>query len=121
MFKKILIIFALFAVNIVYAGSYEDALQKKGKVFLYFYSPQCRTCKNFDTIFNSLKKQIPDYEFVRVNAETPYGMHLFLSFKGRYVPLIILTDAKTKKSVNINHTCVMDEVCLARAMKSFKG
>ena len=48
-------------------------------------------------------------------------MRLMLKFKGRYVPYIILTSSKTKKSVSLNHTCVMDEVCLMRAIKSFNG
>ena len=121
MLKSLLIIFSLFAANIVYAGSYEDALKNNDKVFLYFYTPGCMTCKTFDTTFDSLKSQKKGYGYVKVNVETPYGTHLFLKFKGRYVPFIILSDSKTKKSVTVNHTCIMNDVCLMRAMKSFNG
>ena len=120
MFRKILIIIALLTMNVAYAGSYEDALKKNDKVFMYLYIPQCKTCKAFDNIYYNLQKQIKDYGFVRINAETAYGARLLAKYKGMYVPYIILTDSKTKKSVNVNHTCVMDEVCLIRVMKSFK-
>ena len=121
MLKNILIVFLLFTANIVYAGSYEDALKNNDKVLLYFYTPYCSTCKAFDTTFDSLKSKKMGYGYVKINVDTPYGTHLFLKFKGRYVPFIILSDSKTKKSVTVNHTCVMSDVCLMRAMKSFNG
>ena len=108
-------------MNTVYAGSYEDALQKNDKVFLYFYTPGCRTCKVFDGIYNNIQQNNKEYAFVKLNAETSYGTKLMIKFKGSYVPYIILTDSKTNKSVNVNHSCVMDDVCLMRAMKSFNG
>ena len=118
MFKIAFIL--LLTVNCSYAGIYEDALAKNSKVFLYFYVNNCRTCKLFDSIYDNLKQQNKDYAFVKIDANTSYGMRLLSQFKGKYVPFIILTDSETKKSVNVNHTCVMDEVCLMRAMKSFK-
>lgn len=121
MLKKLLIIFALFTVNIAYAGSYENALEKNDKVFLYLYSPVCGTCSMFNKIYNNLKLSNPEFAYVKVNAETPYGSRLMMKFRARYVPYIILTNSKTGKSVNVNHSCVMDDVCLIRAMKSFKG
>ena len=121
MFRKLLIIFALFTINSVYAGSYENALQKNDKVFLYFYTTRCHTCKAFDPIFDNIQTQNKDYGFVKVDAETSYGTRLIMKFKGRFVPYIILTDSKTKKSVNVNHACIMNEMCLLRAMKNFHG
>ena len=114
-------IITLLFFNTAFAGVYEDALAKKEKVFLYFYTPECSTCRAFNEIFDSVKTKNSEYEFVRVNVNTSYGMRLMLKFKGRYVPYIILTSSKTKKSVSLNHTCVMDEVCLMRAIKSFNG
>ena len=120
--RNLIIIFTLFVTaNFACAGSYEDALKKNDNVFLYFYINDCRTCKTFDQIYNSIKKQNTDYAYVKVNANTLYGAQLISKFRGRYVPFIILTNSKSGKSVNVNHTCVMDEVCLIRALKSFKG
>ena len=120
MIRKILVLLViLFFSNIAHAGVYEDALAKNNYVFLYFYSPDCRTCNIFNPIFDNMKAKNKDYEFVKVNVQTFYGMRLLSKFKGQYIPYIILTNSKQKKSVNVNHTCVMDEVCLTRAMKSF--
>ena len=123
MFKKVFVLlFLLIFTAKTMAGIYEDALSKHSKVFLYFYSPGCRTCEIFDKTYATLKSEYgKDYGFVKINVETPYGAYLIRKFKGRYVPFIILTDSKTKKSVNINHTCIMDSVCCIRAMRSFKG
>ena len=103
----------------VYAGTYEDALSKSDKVFLYFYTPNCSSCRYFDKTYNELKATNKDYEFVKVNANTLYGAHLINKYKGKYVPYIILTNSKTNKSVNVNHLCLMEQVCLTRALKSF--
>ena len=68
-----------------------------------------------------IQKSNKDYGYVKVNAETSYGMRLMIKYRGRFVPYIVLTNSKTKKSVNVNHSCVMNELCLIRAMKNFKG
>ena len=120
--KKILfILFFLLLALPISAGTYEDALKKYDNVFLYFYSSDCRTCKVFDSIYSNIQKENKNFGYVKVNVETPYGTYLMLKFRGRYVPYIILSNSKTKKNVNISHACVMDEMCLLRAMKSFKG
>ena len=102
------------------AGVYEDALKTNDKVFLYLYTPNCRVCRIFNSTYDKLAKENKEFGFVKVNADTSYGRHLIIRFKGRYVPYIIMTNSKTKRSVNISHSCVMDDVCLLRAMKSFK-
>jgi len=121
--KRILLLFLLCwsLVLPAFSGVYEDALSKNDKVFLYFYIPDCKTCKAFDRIYDSLQAKNKDFGYVRVDANTLYGSRLIWKMRGRYVPYIILADSKTKKTVNISHTCVMDEVCMQRAMKSFKG
>ena len=122
MIRKIFLVLVLFlAVNAVYAGSYEDAVAKNNNVFLYLYSKDCKTCKEFEPILNKIQNQNKDYAFVRADVYTPYERQLMINFKGRYVPYIVLTDVKKNKSVNISHSCAMDEICLMRAMKSFKG
>ena len=122
MLRKVLVLFILFLASAsVYAGSYEDALKKSDYVFLYFYSEHCSTCKIFDSIYNSIRNQNKEYAYVKVNADTPYGTQLIYRLRGRYVPYIVLKNAKTNKSVNISHTCVMNEICLLRAMNNFKG
>ena len=122
MLKKFSAIFLLLSVaNSVFAGSYEEALKKSNNVFLYLYTKDCKTCKVFDSTFNSIQKQNKDYAFVKIDAESTYGSNLMHKFRGRYVPYVVLSDKKNNKSVNVSHSCVMDEICLIRAMKSFKG
>lgn len=120
--KISLIIFVfLIVTGSVIAGVYEDALRKNEKVFLYLYTPECNSCREFDSVFYKLKKQNKDYEYVKVNANTSYGRNLAIKYRTQYVPFILLTNSKSNKSVTVRHTCFMDEVCLIRAMKSFNG
>lgn len=105
----------------VFSGTYENALAKNKNVFLYLYTPECSVCKNFESIYTNLSKSNKDFAFVKVNANTAYGYNLLKKYRGHYVPYIILTNSKTNKSVNITHSCVMDEMCMSRALKSFKG
>lgn len=122
MLRKILILlFLFFSAASVHAGSYENALKNNDYVFLYIYTNECGTCKSFNKVYQDIQRQNKDYAYVRVNANTSYGMELMYKFRGRYVPYILLTNAKTKKTVHINHSCVMSDICLLRAMKSFKG
>ena len=120
MMKKLLILLCMLIIP-AYAGTYEDALKSSDMVFLYLYTPDCRVCKEFDKTYNQLPKQNKDFKFVKVNVETSYGRRLILKYKGRFVPYIILTNSRTNKSVNVNHSCVMDEMCLLRALNSFQN
>jgi len=121
MMKKFLLLITLLMMLPANAGVYEDALAKNNNVFLYLYTPECSTCKAFEEIYSDIQKSNKDFGYVKVNAETSYGMRLMIKYRGRFVPYIVLTNSKTKKSVNVNHSCVMNEVCLLRAMKNFKG
>lgn len=119
MLKKIFLILLLL-ISPVFAGEVEDAAQKNDRLFIYFYAPSCSTCNKFNEIYNEIKKESTDFGFVKLNAETPYGSYMMVKYHGLYVPYIILTDFKKNKTVNVNHSCAMDSVCLLRAMKSFK-
>lgn len=120
MIKRFLLVLIItIYTNICWAGSFEDALKSKNKVFLYFYIPECKTCIAFDKIYDSIKSKNNDFAYVRVNANTSYGRQLIYKYRGQHVPYIILVNSKTSKSVNINHSCIFDEICLMRAMKSF--
>lgn len=119
MMKKLIVLLSVLMLP-VYAGTYEDSLLKSDRVFLYLYTTDCRVCNMFDSIYKKISAENKDFNFVKVNADTSYGRYLMIKFRGRYVPYIILTDTKSKRSVNVSHSCVMDDVCLLRAMKSFK-
>ena len=54
--KFLIVLTLLLLVNLAYAGSYEDALAKNNNVFLYLYTKDCSTCRQFDKIFRCVKK-----------------------------------------------------------------
>ena len=118
--KKFFLLLTLLTLP-AYAGIYEDSLSKNDKVFLYFYTPECGTCRAFDSIYDELIPQHKDYKFVKVNARTAYGAHLMQKFRGKYVPYIILSNSKTKKNVEVVPYCAMNSLCIERALTNFKG
>ena len=67
----------------------------------------------------------PDYyemmyrSAVKADADTLYGLNLLKKFKGRYIPYVVMTDSKTKKSSVISPYCTVDKLCLERALKAF--
>ncbi len=120
MFKKFLLILC-FACIPAFAGVYESAVSGDKDVILYLYTQDCMMCQRFNARYEQMKKAYPDLKFVSVDAETPYGSRLMWKFRARYVPYLILTGHKTGKSAVINPSCSMDELCMNRALKGFKG
>jgi len=120
MLKKILLILCLITLP-VFAGVYESALSGDKDVVLYLYTQDCMMCQRFNPKFEQLKKTYLDLKFVSVDAETPYGSRLMWKFRARYVPFLVLTGHKTGKSAEIKPSCSLDEMCMGRALKGFKG
>jgi len=116
--KKLFVFFILLCTP-AFAGVYEDALSKNDKVLLYFYIPECSSCKLFDSVYDEVMPHYKDIKPIKVNARTSYGAHLMQKFRGKYVPYIILTKSKTNKSVQISPYCAVDTTCMERALKNF--
>ncbi len=117
--KKLITIIMVLMVLPVYAGVYEDALKSNKSVLLYIYTSDCSACKKFTPVYNQLAKSHPDVKFVKADADTLYGLNLLKKFKGRYIPYVVMTDSKTKKSSVISPYCTVDKLCLERALKAF--
>ena len=118
--KKFLIIL-LMALSIpAFAGEFDKAYSTGKKVLVYFYSPTCVTCNRFNPQFNDLKKNYKDIEFVRVNVETLEGAKMIRKYHGLYIPYLILTSSKTKKTVSVSLSCAMSDMCFERVIKDFK-
>ena len=120
MLKKLYILSILLLFSNVYAGVFEDAMSKQNNVLLYLYSNDCSMCNQFLPIYDSLSQSHKDITFVKVDAETSYGINLMRKFKGLYVPFVVISSPKSKKHAVINPYCVIDTICIERAIKSFK-
>ena len=119
--KKFITIMLLILAFPAYAGIYENALKDNKIIFLYIYTPDCSACKKFTPIYNDLSKQHNEMNFIKVNADTLYGVNLLRKFKGSYIPYVVLTDSKTKKTSVVAPYCTYDRMCLERAIKNFKN
>ena len=119
--KNLVTLLMLFCITPVYAGVYEDAMKGDKDVLLYLYTPYCKACNVMQPYFDDVIKSHKELNGVKVNADTFYGMSLMRKFKGRYVPYIVFSSPRTGKSVSINYSCVMDDVCMERALKGLKG
>ena len=119
--KYLFLFICLFYAIPVFAGIYENAVAGNKDVLLYLYTKDCMMCKRFDPEFEHLKKVYPNLNFISVDAETAYGARLMWKFRGRYVPYLVLTKHKSSKSAVIHPSCSLDEMCMERVLKEFKG
>ena len=118
MLKKIVFVLC-FLVLPVFAGVYEEAMSGSKNVLLYMYTDECKMCKAYTPFFNQLAKEHKDMKFVKINAHSFEGMKLMRKFGVRYVPFVVLSSPKTKKTSVINPYCSIDELCMERAIKNF--
>ena len=120
MLKRLLLLLCFLCLP-VFAGTYEDALSGSKNVLLYMYTDECSMCKAFTPLYNKLAKEHKDINFVKVNAHTFEGVKLMRKFGASYVPFVVLSSPKAKSASVINPYCSMDEICMERVIKNFKG
>lgn len=104
----------------VSAGDFEEAYSSGNNVLVYFSSPSCSTCRKFDSVFNDIKAEHKDIKCVKINVDTRKGLSLFRKYHGLYVPYLIITSSKSKKTVSISISCAMNDICFERVIKDFK-
>lgn len=118
--KRLAFIILILICIPVLAGQYEDALRTGNPVCLYVYTKTCRYCKQtnpvFEKMFQNHKKVC---NFVRVDAESPYGSLLVRDLRINYVPFIALADSKRQYFVPISPTCALDYTCFEKELKEF--
>ena len=105
----------------VFAGEYENAMAGKNNVLLYLYTDECRMCQAYTPFFNKLSQKHTDVKFVKINANSYDGVRLVRKFGVRYIPFVVLSSPKTKNTSVINPYCSIDELCMERVLKKFKG
>ena len=121
MLKKVLLLICMLFLP-VYAGVFEDALEQNDNVFLYIYTTDCGTCTQFMPKYEKLKKLYgKNYGFVKVDANEPYGSILMSTLYGKYVPFVVLVSAKHRIAAHIDPSCLMDNICVEKALKDFQN
>ena len=118
MFKRLVTMFLLLQCVPVFAGELENAWTKNKNVFLYLYSENCGYCKMFSPRYNKLSATYnKNYEFVKVDTDTDYGLNLLRKYNGRYIPYVLLLNKN--KVVQIQPDCLMDLACVEYEIKAF--
>lgn len=121
-FMKKLSVFLLFLLTLpVFAGEFEDAYASGNTVLAYFYSSHCKTCSSFTPTYNQILKTHSDIKGVKINVDNKYGEKLFRKYHGFYIPYLIITNSKSKKTVTVSLSCAANDVCFERVMKDFKS
>ena len=104
----------------VFAGAYEDALRTGRPVCLYIYTKTCRYCKQTNPVFEKMSQNHRKVcNFVRVDAETPYGNLLLRDLRIGYVPFVVFADAKRQYFIPVSPTCATDYTCFEKGLKNF--
>lgn len=117
---KLLSALMLLTVIPVFAGEVENNLNKGHNILLYLYSTDCSYCQKFTPRYNKLSKIYDgQYNFIKVDAKTPYGYSLMQQYQGMYVPYVLLI--KKNKAVQLMPSCLSDMACIEKSMKEFRG
>ena len=102
------------------AGVVEDAMKTQDKVFIYIYTKNCGYCVKFNPIYNEVVKKFSNKcKFIKLDAETPYGMRVMQDLQGVFVPYTIMIDNKHKKLYRLQADCLLDYACTANAVEVF--
>ena len=113
MLKKLLLFLAIIICSSVFAGEYEDAIENHDKVFLYLYTPECGYCTKFSTFFEKLSELYGEKcKFLKIDASTKYGEELAKRFGIRFIPYVIIVEAKKDRGVVINPSCLVEYSCI---------
>ena len=119
MFKLLSTLILLTAIP-VFVGEVENSLNNGHNVFLYLYTADCRFCQQFTPRYNKLSKMYDSqYNFIKIDAKTPYGHSLMYQYQGMYVPYVLLI--KKTKAVQLMPSCLSDMACIEKSMKEFRG
>ena len=120
MLKKILLTLLFSFTLSVFAGEYEDALKKSDKIFLYFYTDECRYCQKFKPIFEEISNLYREKcEILSIDGNTNYGQDLAQKFRVKFLPYVILVDVKKDKGLVINPDCLLQYACTDGIVKEF--
>ena len=121
MLKKIIVTLLSFAfIAPVFAGELENAIKDNDYVFLYLYTKSCGLCNKFNPFYEQATKNHNNkYKFVKIDADTNYGLRIMRHYRGYYVPYVVLLDTKANKGAQIGTNCLLSSACLNHAVNSF--
>lgn len=120
MFKKVITTILIAFCMPVFAGELENALANNKNVMIYFYTPQCGSCRIFSPEFDKItQKYNKQFKFIKIDITNPYGHSLFHKYSGRYIPYIVITDSKNNVST-VEAECLMNAVCTNYTLSRFK-
>ena len=119
--KRLLLCLLLFLLTFpVFAGSVQDAMKTHDKVFIYLYTKNCGYCVKFNPIYEKVMNKFSNRcKFLKIDAETPYGISVMRDLQGVFVPYVILMDNKEKKLYKLQPNCLLDYACTANAVDVF--
>lgn len=118
--KIVIFILSLLFMLPVFAGPYEEALNKGENVFLYMYTENCKYCKQFDPVFEKLNVQYKNrFKFVKIDADTKYGHFIMFQYQARYVPFVVMVNANKQILSPISPECLLESACVEKEMKQF--
>ena len=104
----------------VFAGPYEDAVRTGRPVCLYIYTKTCKYCKQTNPVFERMAQNHRKIcNFVRVDAESPYGTLLVRDLMVSYVPFVAFADARRQYFIPVAPTCALEYSCLEKEFKTF--
>ena len=66
-----------------------------------------------------MKKHNDKYKFVKIDADTNYGVHVMRHYGAYYVPFVVLLDTKANKGAQIGGECLLSSICLNHAVNGF--
>ena len=120
MIRLILCLFLFLSLIPAYAGTVEEAMKSQKKVFIYLYTKNCGYCIKFNPIYEKIKDKFCNKcKFIKLDAETPYGMKIMQDLQGVFVPYTIFIDNKHKKLYKLQLDCLLDYACMVNAVDVF--
>lgn len=120
MLKKILCILSVFVILPAFSGELEDAAKIHDKIFLYLYAKDCSYCVKFNPVYNNISQKYgKNCKFLKINADTEYGMNLMRASNALYVPFVVMLDNASKTAKSIKPECLLSYVCTQKVVENF--
>lgn len=118
--KKLIVLWALFLLLPVFAGTFDIAIKNNSKVFLYLYTDSCGYCVKFNPKYEMLVKEFGNKcKFLKINANTKEGAELMQKFNNSYVPYVVIVDNKRHSIDSISPRCLINYACVKNIMTEF--